>query len=93
MLNDDGEIVNSENLKVHPRMKELYKFFKFNGKVIDIDDFDPHTLQVFSREVLKMISKGKPGWEDMLPEGIASLIKKDNLFGYDPERVLAENNK
>jgi hypothetical protein len=24
--------------KVHPRMKELYKFFKFNGKVVDIDD-------------------------------------------------------
>ncbi|RZJ34057.1 MAG: TonB-dependent receptor [Flavobacterium sp.] len=93
MLGDDGEIINSENLKVHPRMKELYKFFKFNGKVIDIDDFDPHNLQVFSREVLKMISKGKPGWEEMLPEGIANLIKKDNLFGYDPSRELAENTK
>jgi hypothetical protein len=23
------------------RMKELYKFFKFNGKVVDIDDYDP----------------------------------------------------
>jgi hypothetical protein len=33
--------------KVHPRMKELYKFFKFNGKVVDIDDFDPETLEVF----------------------------------------------
>jgi hypothetical protein len=32
----------------HPRMKELYKFFKFNGKVVDIDDFDPETLEVFS---------------------------------------------
>jgi hypothetical protein len=29
-------------------MKELYKFFKFNGKVVDIDDFDPETLEVFS---------------------------------------------
>jgi hypothetical protein len=33
------EISPLENLKVHPRMKELYKFFKFNGKVVDIDDF------------------------------------------------------
>ena len=33
-----GNIITSENLKVHPRMKELYKFFKFNGKVIDIKD-------------------------------------------------------
>ena len=28
---EDGAIINSDNLKVHPRMKELYKFFKFNG--------------------------------------------------------------
>jgi len=90
MIGDNGEIITSENLKVHPRMKELYKFFKFNGKVIDIDDYDPHTLEVFSREVLKMISKGKPGWEEMLPQGIANLIKKDKLFGYDPTRILEE---
>jgi hypothetical protein len=42
-----AKIITSENLKVHPRMKELYKFFKFNGKVVDIDDFDPHNLEVF----------------------------------------------
>jgi hypothetical protein len=29
-------------------MKELYKFFKFNGKVVDIGDFDPEFV---SREV------------------------------------------
>ena len=90
MLDDNGEIINSENLKVHPRMKELYKFFKFNGKVIDIDDFDPSTLEIFSRVVLKMISKGKRGWEEMLPAGIANMIKKDKLFGFDPEKVLEE---
>ena len=50
-----GEIVTSENLKVHPRMKELYKFFKYNGKVTDIKDVDPETLNVFSREILEKI--------------------------------------
>ncbi len=30
---ETGELITSENLKVHPRMKELYKFFKYNGKV------------------------------------------------------------
>jgi hypothetical protein len=29
-------------------MKELYKFFKFNGKVTDITDYDRETLEVFS---------------------------------------------
>jgi hypothetical protein len=40
MLDENG-ISLLQNLKVHPRMKELYKFFKFNGKVVDIDDYDP----------------------------------------------------
>lgn len=90
MLDDEGNLINSENLKVHPRMKELYKFFKFNGKVIDIDDFDPHNLEVFSRVVLKMITKGQNGWEEMLPKGIAELIKQHHLFGYDPNKILEE---
>ena len=91
MLGENGEIITSENLKVHPRMKELYKFFKFNGKVIDIVDFNPDNLEVFSREVLKMIINGKSGWESMLPKGIAELIKKDHLFGYDPNKFLSNS--
>ncbi len=78
----DGSISNSENLKVHPRMKELYKFFKYNGKVVDITDYDPELLSIFSRKVLKMISHAEDGWEVMLPEGIAELIKQQCLFGY-----------
>ena len=92
MLDENGDIITSETLKVHPRMKELYKFFKFNGKVIDIDDYDPDNLEVFSREVLKMISEGKPGWEPMLPSGIAEIIKEHHLFGYSPNKVLKESN-
>ena len=92
MLDENGDIITSENLKVHPRTKELYKFFKFNGKVIDIEDFDPDHLEVFSREVLRMISQGKSGWEEMLPKGIAELIKKDHLFGYEPAKFLESSN-
>ena len=90
MLGEDREVINSENLKVHPRMKELYKFFKFNGKVVDVTDYDEKNLEIFSREVLKMINKGIPGWEEMLPEGIADLIKEHQLFGFDPNRILEE---
>ena len=91
MKDENGVVINSENLKVHPRMKELYKFFKFNGKVVDITDFDENDLEIFSREVLKMISKGKQGWEEMLPKGIAEMIKKVNLFGYDPKKLMEES--
>ncbi|RED49520.1 TonB-dependent receptor [Seonamhaeicola aphaedonensis] len=78
----NGELLNSENLKVYPRMKELYKFFKYNGKVVDIKDYDESIMNIFSRKALDMIDKGEPGWEDMLPEGTADLIKDYRLFGY-----------
>ena len=77
-----GDIKTSENLKVHPRMKELYKFFKYNGKVVDIKDYDPDILEVFSDSILQMISNGAEGWEEMLPEGISNIIKEERLFGY-----------
>ncbi|WP_034917292.1 hypothetical protein [Gillisia sp. CAL575] len=77
---ETGEITTSENLKVHPRMKELYKFFKDNGRVVDITDYDPSTLDINSREVYQMILDGKSGWENMLPEITTQLIKKNNLF-------------
>ena len=93
MKDDEGNLINSENLKVHPRMKELYKFFKFNGKVVDITDFEEKNLDIFSRQALKMIGNGEEGWEDMLPEGNAELIKKHRLFGYQPNESLSQTSK
>ena len=88
MLNENGEIISSETLRVHPRMKELYKFFKFNGKVEDINNYNPENLEVFSREVLKMINDSRPGWESMLPSGVSEIIKNQKLFGYNPDKIV-----
>ena len=83
MLNPKtGEYTNSENLKVHPRIKELYKFFKYNGKVVDIEGFDKDNLNIFSREALKMIENKEEGWEKLLPAGVSEIIKQKKLFGY-----------
>ena len=38
---ENKTMTTSEDLKVHPRMKELYKYFKYNGKLIDIKNYDP----------------------------------------------------
>jgi hypothetical protein len=84
-------LTTSENLKVHPRMKELYKFFKYNGKVIDIENYDDTISGIFSREVLRMISHGEEGWEEMLPEGIPEMIKSRDLFGYSNNALEIES--
>ena len=83
---ETGKVVTSENLRVHPRMKELYKFFKNNGRVVDIENYDPDVLGIFSREVLAMIAHGEKGWEDKLPESTAKMIKEEKLFQRDYKR-------
>jgi hypothetical protein len=83
-----GEIVTSENLRVHPRMKELYKFFKYNGKVVDIKDYDPDILTVFSKTIIELIASGTDGWEEMVPTGVADIIKEERLFGYSRRKFI-----
>ena len=83
MLNQNNSMTTIDDLKVHPRMKELYKFFKFNGKLVNIKNYDPEILNIFSRTVLNMINKDEHGWEKMLPKGVAEIIKEQKLFGYE----------
>ena len=82
MISDDGTLITSENLKVHPRMKELYKFFKYTGKLVDIKNYNPEILNIFSRKVLKMINSGEKGWEPLLPTVVSNMIKEKQLFGF-----------
>ena len=77
-----GKLTTSETLKVHPRMKELYKFFKTNGKLQDITDYDPKLMDIFSREVLQKIQNNNSGWEKDLPDLLPEMIKENNFFGY-----------
>ena len=93
MLNENNSMTTIDDLKVHPRMKELYKFFKFNGKLVNIKNYDPEILNIFSRTVLNMINKNEQGWEEMLPKGVAKLIKQQSLFGCETEEVLHKKTK
>ena len=83
---ETDEFITSDNLKVHPRMKELYKFFKNNGRLIDIENIDEESLHIFSRKVLRMIKENEEGWEEMLPAGVSETIKEKRLFGCSRKR-------
>jgi hypothetical protein len=81
-FDDNGELLTSESLHVHPRYKDLFKFFKLNKRIVDIKDYDKKVLGIYSRKVFNMIKNNEEGWEDMLPEGVAETVKKKRLFGY-----------
>ena len=54
-------------------------------------------MDIFSRDVLRKIMNGEDGWEEMLPEGIAEIIKEKNLFNKKelskPEEIEKEIEK
>jgi hypothetical protein len=78
----DSTIINSNNIHVDNKMKNLYKFFKFNNRLLDIINYDEELLDIFSKKVLEQIKKGENGWEKMLPKEVTKQIKSKKLFGF-----------
>ena len=76
------KLIDSSNLQVEDNMKNLYKYFKDNQKIRDIENFNKSLLNIYSWEVLEEIKNNSPGWEQKLPEAISKLIKEKKLFGY-----------
>jgi len=77
-----NEILNCENAPIHPRLKPLFDYLKYNKRIVDIEDYNPDVLDIHSRECLDMIRKGKSGWEKMVPAYVDTIIKDKKLFGY-----------
>jgi hypothetical protein len=84
------EMMTTENIVVHPRIKPLYDYLVFNKRITDIKDYDPEVLHIFSRTVLRMIRNKEIGWEEMTPTYVDNIIKEKRLFGYECENPLEE---
>ncbi|MAO02801.1 MAG: nicotinate-nucleotide adenylyltransferase, partial [Flavobacteriales bacterium] len=79
--NDKTKLLNSKNIPIHPRIKGLYNYLYSNGKIQDLD-YNKEILHIFSTDVLKKIKSCENGtWENMVPKGVADIIKKNSLFG------------
>lgn len=77
-----GEVLTSENLKVAESLKELYKYFKINHRIVDIEHYNEDYSEIYSREILKKIAQQETGWENQVPAGVADHIKDRGMFGY-----------
>ncbi len=80
---ESGKLLKAAILPVPDGMQYLYLHLLQNKHIVDIKDFTPEILQVYSKEVLRSLRNNEPGWEEMVPPGIADLIKKEKLFGIE----------
>ena len=87
---ENHEMLTSSNLKVSDNLKELYKYFKLNERIVDIKNYDPNFSEIYSREILNKIANHESGWEKQVPEDVAMMIKERGMFGYKEELKLKQ---
>lgn len=87
---ESGTLLTANNLKVHDNLKELYKYFKLNKRIVDIQSYNPDYSEIYSREILHKIANHESGWENQVPNGVTEMIKERGMFGYKEELKLKE---
>lgn len=73
-------LITADNLQLQPSIRHLYLYLKENNYIEAMHGVDTSRLNIFSRDVLKLIQEGKAGWEDAIPGKVAEIIKERNLF-------------
>lgn len=90
MQEGSAELMTSLNLPIPEGVKFLYRHLLDNKQIVDVEQYNPDILHIFSKEVLAMIQFDEPGWEKMVPRKIATLIKEKYLFGFPAEHLEFE---
>jgi len=67
----------------HPEkdLNSLHQFFLSNAKIVDIAGCDDVDTSIHSSDVREMLGSGKGGWEKMVPETVAKMIRSRKMFG------------
>ena len=77
-----ADLTTVETLQVAPDLRKLYGYLTDRRSFVQLENFKPEYLHIFSRDVLKRIAAGDETWETMVPAEVAALIKKRGFFGY-----------
>lgn len=78
----NGELSDLATLDIEERLQHLYRYLLENRYICGINTSNSDLLKIYSREVLKMIPAGSGDWEKCVPDGIASVISDEGLFGF-----------
>jgi len=71
-----------ENLEISTEIRSLYRYLVDKGCIEQLDKVNTGHLNTFSREVLRQIQTGDPGWTEHVPPEVAEVIQRRRFFGY-----------
>ena len=69
-------------MKVKPDLQPLYDYLVGRGSFVQLDNYNPEYLSIFSRDILKRIASGDESWDTTVPPQVAELIRQRGFFGY-----------
>lgn len=84
------ELMTAKNLPIPDGLKFLYQHLLDKKQIVDIVDFDPSILHIYSKDVLEEIRQGGSDWEVKVPLKVAQLIRQKCLFGFPTESLEFE---
>ncbi len=87
----DDELKTVDDIKVQPELQPLYDYLAGRGSFVNLDNYCPDYLRIFSRDVLRRIAANDESWETMVPDEVAALIKKRSFFGYVKPRLYPDD--
>ena len=79
---EDDKLETIDTLQVKPEVKLLYDYLVRRGSFVQLDNFNPRFLSIFSRDVLKRIANNDNSWSEMVPPQVAEIIRSRGFFGY-----------
>jgi hypothetical protein len=87
---ESGEVITADNLSLAEDVRFLLDYLRHNRFILDLKSSIGEQLHVRSSQVLEMILKGDPKWENYVPMLVAQAIKKKKLFGFVEEKKKKE---
>src|SRR5947199_407251 len=76
------ELETIHTVQVKPDLQPLYSYLLGRGSLVQLDNYNPKYLPIFSRDVLKRIAEGDETWDQMVPPQVADIIRSRGFFGY-----------
>lgn len=84
---DRGELAGNalitvHNVRVSNHLRSLFAYLLENRFLESVYEFRRANMRIYSREVLGMLQRQEPTWEQHVPGPVAKLIKERCLWGY-----------
>ncbi len=76
-----------ENMKIAPPLGSFSNYLVEKGCLVQLDNYNPAYLPIFSRDVIQQDQGGRPSWRKHVPPEVAEVIRKRGFFGYKKPAV------